>query len=91
MMGAGIAPLAAPLRSKLFERRGNDYFQVACAAMQGSRATMEDGHVLQMNMSNNNEVAIFGVFDGHAGEYPLFCFSGFVSPHLGVVVDCVKT
>ncbi len=69
-MGAG--PLAAPLRSKLFERRGNEHFQVSCASMQGSRAAMEDSHILQVNMDTNPEVAIFGVFDGHAGEYPPF-------------------
>jgi protein phosphatase 1G len=37
--------------------------------MQGWRNTMEDSHICSINMDNN--VSIFGVFDGHGGMISL--------------------
>ncbi len=63
--------LVAPIKSKLFERRGNEHFEVSAAAMQGYRKDMEDRHVLKLTLSNHKNMALFGVFDGHNGkEHP---------------------
>jgi serine/threonine protein phosphatase PrpC len=37
----------------------------ACSEMQGWRNTMEDAHITKADL--NDEVSIFGVFDGHGG------------------------
>lgn len=44
------------------------------SAMQGWRRTMEDAHLAQLEVANDPNVAIFGVFDGHGGaEVAKFC------------------
>ncbi|KAG2431539.1 hypothetical protein HXX76_009553 [Chlamydomonas incerta] len=42
--------------------------------MQGWRRTMEDAHLAEVNVANDPNVAMFGVFDGHGGaEVAKFC------------------
>ena len=36
--------------------------------MQGWRKRMEDSHISDMNVGPNNNVHVFGVFDGHGGK-----------------------
>lgn len=44
------------------------------SAMQGWRRTMEDAHIAQLEVANDPNVCIFGVFDGHGGaEVAKFC------------------
>ena len=35
--------------------------------MQGWRNTMEDSHIAELNI-NGEDIAVFGVFDGHGGR-----------------------
>lgn len=60
--------LQMPICSKLFERYGNDYYQVAACSMQGFRSTMEDAHLISLELNRHKEYALFGIFDGHNGE-----------------------
>jgi protein phosphatase 1G len=36
--------------------------------MQGWRKRMEDSHIAHLNIGNNNQIHVFGVFDGHGGK-----------------------
>ena len=37
-------------------------------SMQGWRRTMEDTHLIKLNVGTNNNTHIFGIFDGHGGR-----------------------
>lgn len=37
--------------------------------MQGWRKRMEDSHIADVNLSGNSNLGVFGVFDGHGGNY----------------------
>lgn len=44
------------------------------SGMQGWRRTMEDAHVASVKLGGNEDMAFFGVFDGHGGaEVAKFC------------------
>lgn len=47
---------------------GNEYLRFAAGSMQGWRLNMEDAHVANGKFNNNNNEALFGVFDGHGGR-----------------------
>lgn len=75
-MGQGY--LSRPLASKFLRRRNNDSLQVGSCEMQGSRATMEDRHTIEMVLDTkiHPHVSFFGVYDGHSGlEASTFCES----------------
>lgn len=36
--------------------------------MQGWRKKMEDSHISDLNVGENKNVHVFGVFDGHGGK-----------------------
>jgi len=61
--------LAFPLRSKLFERFGDNNVKVSVCTMQGYRSTMEDAHVVQLSLDNHkhSQTSLYGIFDGHNG------------------------
>eukprot|EP01127_Copromyxa_protea_P015483 TRINITY_DN4460_c1_g1_i2.p1 TRINITY_DN4460_c1_g1~~TRINITY_DN4460_c1_g1_i2.p1 ORF type:complete len:443 (-),score=55.07 TRINITY_DN4460_c1_g1_i2:13-1341(-) len=61
--------LPYPIGSKMIWKTGNAFFRVGAASMQGWRATMEDAHVIMLDVPNKPNHAIFGVFDGHGGSY----------------------
>jgi hypothetical protein len=47
---------------------GDARFRVGCASMQGKRSNMEDDHNLELRLPGNGH-ALFGVYDGHGGEF----------------------
>jgi len=65
-MGLGDSYLPEPIKTKEMKEGdfSNGYY--ASCTMQGWRKTMEDT-VLTVPDLNNNEVSVFGVFDGHGG------------------------
>lgn len=62
------AILAAPIRSQLLNRIGNDQVRVGCSQMQGFRHEMEDAHNIVLSLEGHPDVALYAVYDGHAGE-----------------------
>lgn len=60
--------LPSPIRSKLFNRYGNEYYQVCVCAMQGYRANMEDCHLVELLFKNHSNYSLFAIFDGHNGR-----------------------
>jgi len=64
-MGLG---LSHPVSSKLLYRLGNKHFRVGAASMHGWRETMEDAHIIILNMENHQDSGFFGIFDGHSGS-----------------------
>ncbi|PNH10818.1 putative protein phosphatase 2C 11 [Tetrabaena socialis] len=68
------AYLSQPITDKeTFEGDGNG-LRFGGGAMQGWRRTMEDAHLAEVNISNDPNLAVFGVFDGHGGaEVAKFC------------------
>lgn len=70
-MGAG---LSTPIRNKGIEKRGSKYYKAGVTSMQGYRNEMEDTHMMHTTTPNpvtpdKENMAVFGVFDGHAGSY----------------------
>ncbi|GLI65386.1 hypothetical protein VaNZ11_008941 [Volvox africanus] len=68
------AYLSSPITDKeVFEGDGHG-LRFGGGAMQGWRRTMEDAHLAEVNVANDPNVAVFGVFDGHGGaEVAKFC------------------
>jgi len=64
-MGFG---LSHPVSSKQLYRAGNTNFRVGMATMHGWRETMEDAHSVILSLPKHNDVAYFGIFDGHSGS-----------------------
>ncbi len=60
--------LASPIRSKLFNRYGNEHYKVSVCAMQGYRASMEDAHSVCLSFDDHPGYSLFGIFDGHNGR-----------------------
>ncbi|KAG7878203.1 hypothetical protein KL905_003957 [Ogataea polymorpha] len=64
--------LSQPVTEKTSEEGGDSFVAYGLSCMQGWRISMEDSHstILNMNDSNTEEeqVAFFGVYDGHGGE-----------------------
>ena len=66
--GQTMGNLASPIRSKLFNRYGNEHYRVSVCAMQGYRANMEDAHSVCLSFDDHPEYSLFGIFDGHNGR-----------------------
>ncbi|KAH9251855.1 hypothetical protein BASA81_010298 [Batrachochytrium salamandrivorans] len=50
---------------------GEHMLRYGVSSMQGWRVEMEDSHVTEFNVGPTPEqLALFCVFDGHAGEFP---------------------
>lgn len=63
--------------TKHTEVNQNGRLRYSCTGMQGWRRTMEDSHIADMSIAD--DVAIFGVFDGHGGaEVALFVKKHFI-------------
>lgn len=62
--------LSHPKTAKTTERGGDAKYAFALSCMQGWRVSMEDSHstVLNLNDKEGEQVAFFGVYDGHGGE-----------------------
>jgi len=60
--------LPYPIGSKHLGRKGSEYYSAGWASMQGWRATMEDVHIVILDIEQHPTCAIFGVFDGHGGR-----------------------
>eukprot|EP00924_Labyrinthula_sp_SR-Ha-C_P013092 augustus_masked-scaffold_12-processed-gene-9.48-mRNA-1 protein AED:0.14 eAED:0.18 QI:0/-1/0/1/-1/1/1/0/328 len=55
-----------------------DDIQFALSSMQGWRVTMEDAHAHHLPTSKNDNLAFFGVFDGHGGDQAAIFAARFV-------------
>jgi len=63
------AALPHPIRTKWIERHGDQNYTVASAEMQGWRSTMEDAKSVCLKLNDRHkDLALFGVYDGHAGS-----------------------
>lgn len=62
------AVLAKPVSSQILQRKGNNVYTVGASEMQGFRVNMEDEMTICLSMPSHPELALYGVFDGHAGE-----------------------
>jgi len=51
--------LSQPLTSKTLERKGNQYFRIGAASMQGWRESMEDAHSICLNLANHPQCGYF--------------------------------
>jgi protein phosphatase PTC2/3 len=65
--------LSEPVTEKHSESGRNDRLIYGASAMQGWRSTMEDAHTAVLNVggkseSSGNQMAFFGVYDGHGGD-----------------------
>jgi serine/threonine protein phosphatase PrpC len=60
--------LSYPIRSKFFQRAGDNYVKASCCSLQGHRPSMEDRHVMKLNIPKHSDYHLFGIFDGHHGE-----------------------
>ena len=49
-----------------------NFFRINDHNFIGWRATMEDSHIEYID--ENNDIYVFGVFDGHGGFTIIFCF-----------------
>lgn len=62
------AVLGKPITSQLLQRKGNKKYMVGASEMQGFRINMEDQMQISCEMPSHPKLAVYGVFDGHAGE-----------------------
>ena len=65
--------LSEPVTEKRSESGRNDRLIYGASSMQGWRSTMEDAHAAVLNIggkleSSANQIAFFGVYDGHGGD-----------------------
>lgn len=63
--------LSHPKTAKTTESGGDAKYAYALSCMQGWRVSMEDAHSTVLNLNDatpDNQVAFFGVYDGHGGE-----------------------
>lgn len=58
--------LSHPVEEKALEYRSHDTISYCIGLMQGYRMTMEDAH--DVRISEDESLAVFGVFDGHGGK-----------------------
>lgn len=66
------AYLSTPSKHKAVSRGEDERVRYGTAAMQGWRVSMEDAHVVELNL--DQDTAFFAVFDGHGGsEVAKFC------------------
>ena len=60
--------LSSPKLKKNSSSGENSILKYAVCSMQGWRRTMEDSHLVALDLGENKETHIFGVFDGHGGN-----------------------
>lgn len=61
------------------EKGSNQYLSYATGSMQGWRLNMEDSHLVDLKFMDNENKALFGVFDGHGGrEVAIYCGNHYV-------------
>ena len=60
--------LAVPIKDKITEEGENSTLKYASCGMQGWRKKMEDSHIADLKVGGNNNIHVFGVFDGHGGK-----------------------
>ena len=60
--------LSSPKMEKEFFSGENEILKYGLCSMQGWRRTMEDTHLIKLNVGTNNNTHIFGIFDGHGGR-----------------------
>ncbi len=58
--------LSSPIKTKDSLDGGNAVLKFGSSAMQGWRRSMEDSHIMALDVIPG--VSIFGVFDGHGGQ-----------------------
>ena len=80
--------LPAPIRSKLFERYGSEYYQTSVCAMQGFRTSMEDQHLIKLSLTNHPQYSLFAIFDGHNGMFELIFFIYFFLLSMRLDTEC---
>ncbi len=59
--------LSEPIKTKTTFEGKEKNFSYAVSSMQGWRSTMEDCHICEPKFTS--EHALFGVFDGHGGNF----------------------
>ena len=59
--------LSSPKQKKYSSHGENSILKYAVCSMQGWRRTMEDSHLVALDLGTNKDTHIFGVFDGHGG------------------------
>eukprot|EP00884_Botryococcus_braunii_P022555 jgi/Botrbrau1/8984/Bobra.0148s0090.1 len=62
------AYLSSPVTDKDSHGGENENFRFGVACMQGWRTEMEDAHLIEPAVGNDNSVGFFAVFDGHGGK-----------------------
>lgn len=68
------AYLSQPVTEKVTDKGENDAFSYGVSTMQGWRTSMEDAHVIKLNLDSKDTAAFFGVYDGHGGaEVARYC------------------
>lgn len=82
-MGASLVYLNEPNKEIEQESGSNQLMAYATGSMQGWRLNMvsdeqlifqEDAHIVDLAFNNENNRALFGVFDGHGGrEVAAYC------------------
>ena len=60
--------LTTPNKTKHSEDNENIYLRYGSCGMQGWRIRMEDAHITDISQGIENNIEIFGVFDGHGGK-----------------------
>lgn len=73
-MGQSLVYLNEPNKEIEQEKGSNQYMSYATGSMQGWRLNMEDSHLVDLKFMENENKALFGVFDGHGGrEVAIYC------------------
>lgn len=49
------------------DEKQNEWITAGVASNQGLRLNQEDAHLIDLNFDPDNEMVLFGVFDGHNG------------------------
>nr|CCC93649.1 protein phosphatase 2C homolog 2 [Trypanosoma congolense IL3000] len=60
--------LSKPVTEKHTSTFETSHLRVGCCAMQGWRKTMEDTHIVRLNLGDNKYKTFIAVFDGHNGS-----------------------
>eukprot|EP01083_Nonionella_stella_P211268 764042_1 len=79
--------LPAPIRSKEFNRYGNEHYQACVCSMQGHRANMEDSNLVHLSFKSHPLYSLFAIFDGHNGGKA----AEYLSKHLVSKLDALST
>lgn len=72
--------MSHPVEDKTLETRAHATMSYCVGLMQGYRMSMEDAH--DVRVSEDEQLAVFGVFDGHGGRYVAEQLKQRLVPHL---------